>query len=181
MKMKLEYMPLSEMVRLPRNPKTHSLKHLGSSMGRFGFTAPPTIDERTGTLVAGHGRIDALKKIRDEGGEPPDRITVNKKGEWMVPIIRGVEFADDREAEAYAIADNRLTEVGGWDFGQLSAIMQDLAAEGDGSLEGLGFEDLELKKLLGMQEDGVSDGKDPEETVISKLIECPSCGHEFLK
>jgi len=92
-----------------------------------------------------------------------------------------VSFESEREAEAYAIADNHLTEVGGWDYMRLASIVQDLAAEGDGSLEGLGYEDYELKKMLGLlEEQGRAEGVDPEERK-SNVIECPACGHKFAK
>ena len=176
--MRLEYMPLGEVVRLPRNPKMHDLDHLGASMNRFGFVAPPTIDENSGVLVAGHGRLDMLDKLKADGEDPPDRIHRRDDGEWMIPVVRGVAFESEREAEAYAIADNRLTEVGGWDHQQLASIVADLAAEGDGSLEGLGFDDSELKRLLGLQDDGDDSGFDPEAGL--KTCECPSCGHTFV-
>ncbi len=176
--MRLEYMALSEVMRLPRNPKMHDLPHLQASMGRFGFVAPPTLDENSGILAAGHGRLEVLEKMRDEGDDPPARVHARDDGEWMVPVVRGIAFGSERELEAYAIADNRLTEIGGWDYKQLAAIVSDLAAEGEGNLDGLGYEELELKRLLGISEEGDPAGFDPEERI--KIVTCPQCDHEFV-
>ena len=57
-----EYLPISELKPAARNPKRQAQGELSKSIGRFGFTEPVVLDERTGRLVAGHGRIDALKE-----------------------------------------------------------------------------------------------------------------------
>jgi hypothetical protein len=62
-----------------------------------------------------------------------------------VPVVRGVNLPDE-EAEAYAIADNRLVELGGWDDETPAEVLSDLAAsEG---LEGVGFDEDDLDELL---------------------------------
>ena len=63
------------------NPKEHDLRALNDSIERFGFVDAGTIDERTGKLVAGHGRKAALLALRDAGSEPPEGITI-KAGSW---------------------------------------------------------------------------------------------------
>ena len=55
---RIEYLPLSAMVRWPRNPKGHDLGELHGMIARFGYVMPMLIDEGTGRLVAGHGRLD---------------------------------------------------------------------------------------------------------------------------
>ncbi len=71
--MRIEYMALSELLRTERNPKKHDLPSLRASMLRWGFTQPLAIDERTGKLVEGHGRIEVLQEIQKAGGKPPLR------------------------------------------------------------------------------------------------------------
>ena len=141
-RIRVEYEPLSELRRAPRNPKLHRLDLLDASMKRWGFTSPLLKDERTGLLVAGHGRLDELEVLRATGAEPPGRILVGENGEWMVPIIRGVGFKDEREAEAYLLADNRTSELGGWDDAGVTALLRDLAqeaVEGADPMLGVGF------------------------------------------
>ncbi len=73
------------------NPRTHSkkqIRQIADSIERFGFTNPVLID-RTGGIVAGHGRIEAAKLL----------------GIVKVPTIR-VEDMTEAEIRAYVIADN---------------------------------------------------------------------------
>ena len=137
--LRVEYLPLSLLKPAKRNPKKHQLQTVLESMGRFGYVAPMILDERTGRLVAGHGRLDSLRKAKGEGKEPPGRIR-KSKGDWLVPVVRGVRFDSEREAEAYLLADNQTTMLGGWDDEGLKQILEELAA--DSTLVGTGFEDL---------------------------------------
>jgi len=151
---RVEYMDLAAIVRAPRNPKAHDLAALGASLDRFGFVAPLLVNERTGRLVAGGGRLDALQQRKAAGGPAPARIRVEGDA-WLVPVLRGVSFETDADAEAYLIADNRLSEVGGWDDAGLAAMLADLAAQ-DG-LAGTGYDQDDIDDLLR--------GLAPEETV----------------
>lgn len=143
---RIEYMPLSQLVRAPRNPKEHDLGAIAASVKRFGYVAAIVLDEGTGRLVAGHGRLDALQAMKAQGQPAPDRVRV-QDGEWLVPVQRGVTFADPDEAEAYLVADNRTVELGGWDEGILTELLSDLAAQK--RLEGTGFDEDDLDALLG--------------------------------
>ena len=58
---KVEYISLDELEQWPRNPKQHNLSGIEKSLKRFGFNSPLVIDERTGRLVAGHGRLKTLR------------------------------------------------------------------------------------------------------------------------
>lgn len=144
---RLEYVLLDDLLGWERNPKDHDLPSIKTSMKRFGFTAPVMLDERTGRLVAGHGRLDSLKELRQAGEAPPLRVVV-RDGKWFVPVIRGIYFNSDAEVEAYLIADNQLTIAGGWDTARLGAIMQDLEKLGEGAFDGLGFDQSEIDAIL---------------------------------
>jgi hypothetical protein len=72
-----------------------------------------------------------------EGREPPDHVRV-ENGDWLVPVTL-VQFADDREAEAYALADLQTTILGGWDDSELQTIVRELEAQD--LLAGTRFED----------------------------------------
>lgn len=67
----IEYMGLGEIPPAERNPKAHALGLLILSIGRFGFCEPALLDERTGRLIGGHGRLEAVRAInawREGGG-----------------------------------------------------------------------------------------------------------------
>ena len=107
------YIDLDEIIEADNNPKDHDLGVIYQSINRFGFTNPIMLNEATGKLLAGHGRLQALKLIKDANEPVPDRI-VEEDGRWMVPVIKGINIDNPAEAQAYLLADNRLTELGGW-------------------------------------------------------------------
>ena len=143
MDIQVEYLPLSEIVGADNNPKDHDIGQIYQSIKRFGFTQPIMMNENTGKLLAGHGRLQTLQQMKQGGEKVPARIK-EKDGEWLVPVLKGIAFEDDMEAQAYLIADNRLTELGGWNTGELVDTLQELV-EGGLSLDGVGydFDDLE--------------------------------------
>jgi hypothetical protein len=180
-KLRIEYLPLDKLVEAPRNPKQHSLEEIKASMRRFGFVAVPAINETTGRLVAGHGRKEALVEMQAAGEPPPQRIRVKNKA-WLVPVLRGVAFATDAEAEAYLLADNRLTEIGGNDEAVLAQILADLK-EHVGGLQGVGYNDEDVARILKSADPSSVEfpefGEDAANDV--QYQECPACGHKFPK
>lgn len=141
----VDYLPLEKVSPALRNPKAHADEDLEKSVQRFGFTEPLMMDERTGRLVAGHGRLAALQRLKAKGAQPPPGVH-EKAGVWLVPIIRGWASRNDREAEAYLVASNQLTVAGGWNTGELAQLLKELHAAN--ALEGVGFDSDELSKLL---------------------------------
>lgn len=173
---RLEYVPLEELHPAKRNPKRHADEAIQASIQRFGFVAPVILNEKTGRLVAGHGRLAALRSLQANGEDPPARIKVDGD-RWLVPVVRGVGFRNRREAEGYLLADNQLTIVGRWDDGQLADILSDQL-----DLDGLGWDEGEVKALLDVPDfEPDDDGeKALDQTTFERpTIECPKCGHEW--
>jgi len=153
----IEYLPLDALEPSEKNPKLHSISQLQASVDRFGFVAPAIRDERTGRLVVGHGRISVLKQAKQEGFPPPSGIQV-KDGDWLVPVVVGWASRDDEEAAAYLIADNRLSETGGWDEDLLASMLAEI------DLTGIGYSTDDLEDLLFASElPPVMDGNSPDE------------------
>jgi hypothetical protein len=116
----------------PRNAKGHDLAFLGDAFAVNGFAEFPIVDEITGKLVAGHGRVEKLVKMRDAGEKPPERVVV-KDGKWLVPTIRGIRFPAPGK---HVLASNRGVELGGWDNALLAAALTSLGRD---DLVGTGF------------------------------------------
>jgi hypothetical protein len=133
----------------------HDIEALAASIRRHGFVEPVVRDERTGKLVAGHGRDETLEMMKRAGEPPPKRIKVREDGEWMVPCLTGISFEDESTAEAYIIGSNRLVELGGWDEEALQAI---ITTDGFDAL-GTGLS-LEMPDVMGTLELDTS-GLDP--------------------
>lgn len=122
------YKPLSQLVRWDTNPKLHDLIAIKASLRRWGFVLPLVEDSVSGKLVAGHGRLQALEEMRQAGEDAPARVRV-EGAEWLVPVLSGVGFSSEQEAEAYLVADNRLVELGGWETKQLTEMLRDLQSQ----------------------------------------------------
>jgi hypothetical protein len=148
METSIQYLPADSLQAWSRNPKKHDKKAMVKSLERFGFTAPVLLDETTGRIIAGHGRVEAVLELKASGKPAPLRIRVDGDS-WFVPVVRGLSFASEAEAEAYLVADNRLTEIGGWDDDMLMAMLSDIqVSAGDEAFAGTGFTDREVENLM---------------------------------
>ncbi len=147
---RVEYMPIADIEPAARNPKKHASKEIAASIDRFGVAELPLLDERTGRLVAGHGRLEDLITRRRDGEPPPAGIKVGPGGaaDWLVPVIRGWASESDEAAEAYLVASNQLTVLGGWDDEGLADLLSDLRDQDTALLELTGFTDADLDALL---------------------------------
>lgn len=97
---RIEMMRTSDLKPNPKNPRTHSDKQIqlvASSISRFGFIIPIIIDDQS-RIAAGHARWLAAKLL----------------GLAEVPAIK-VSFLSETDRRAFALAENRLAELGGWD------------------------------------------------------------------
>ncbi len=94
-----------------QNARTHSkrqIKQIAESISVFGFTNPVLVD-RNKRIIAGHGRVDAAKRL----------------GMVEVPTIC-LETLSEDQIRAYVLADNRLAEKAGWDESILAIELQHL-------------------------------------------------------
>jgi hypothetical protein len=182
----LDYVPLDSIQTADRNPKGHEHVALRSSFDRFGFVEPMVRDDRTGRLVAGHGRLAELRQARARDPLTPPSGVVLEDGQWHVPIITGWSSSDDAEAEAYLIAANRLVELGGWDDATLTDALMSLADAGEEMLAGVGYsyEDAlgMLSKQLGDETDGGDDDTSPklEGLTYRVIVDCDGEEHQAM-
>ena len=143
----VEYVPLGTVKGAANNPKLHADSELDASIGRFGYVEPMVQDDRTGVLVAGHGRLQALIRAVAAGEGAPEGVKVDEDGQWLVPVLRGWASTSDAEAEAYLVGSNELTMMGGWDQDALTATLARIAEE-TSNLAGTGFDEAQLQGLL---------------------------------
>lgn len=181
---RIEYVRIDEVARWPRNAKKHDKAGIRASLNRFGWIDPVIEDARSGRLVAGHGRLEVALEMRAEGAAAPKAVRVNPKdGMWLIPVLRGLEFENDHEAEAYLLASNRLVEVGGYDEDVLREILADHRAD----LDGTGFSADEVTAMLADLSADAPAARDvvPPEDFREVSIDvttdycCPKCGYEW--
>ena len=128
----IEYWPLAQLKPYARNAKTHDANQvakIAASMAEFGWTVPVLV-AADGELIAGHGRILAAAHL----------------GLAEVPVIV-LGHLTEAQRRAYRIADNKLTELGGWDDALLLQELQALLAQ-DFDLGLIGIPEDELDALL---------------------------------
>lgn len=196
---RVDYMRLSDVHPAGRNPKQHDGPTIRASLARFGIADLPVIDERTGRLVSGHGRLDQLNHLATltpaeledvigRAGLPSGVRADPVTGEWLVPVVRGWASADDMEAEAYLVTANSTTMFGGWDEALLADVLTDLDADLR-ELTGYGSE--ELSTLIanvgagGGAISGAPPDREPPEDFpeydesIPTAHTCPACGYQW--
>lgn len=122
----VDHIPLEDIVEADRNPKAHDTVGINRSLAHHGIAELPLLDDRTGKLIAGHGRLHQLQEMRADGQSPPAGVQVAEDGTWLMPVIRGWASRSDDDAAAYLIASNRLTERGGWDTYELTEMLAEL-------------------------------------------------------
>jgi DNA modification methylase len=126
----IEQLPLSALKPNPKNARTHSAKQIeqiATSIRRFGWVVPVVVDEHD-RIVAGHGRYAAARKLQLD----------------MVPAIR-VAFLTDEDRRAFALAENRIAELSGWDSALLSEELNALFESGyELELTGFSLADLDF-------------------------------------
>jgi hypothetical protein len=167
----------------PRNVKGHDVDSLQEAMAEFGFTDPIELDERTGLLAAGHGRVDVLAEALARGFAPPEGVVEERLPDggrrWLAPVIRGWESRDDTDAERYMAVANRLTEAGGWDAPALADMLNRQLAEGHGLPPG--FDQPYLDGLLAdlTPPDFQPTGEQDQPRLDRKfLLICANCGSQ---
>jgi len=123
------WIPLADVRKWDKNPRKNdaAIPKVAASIRRFGVVSAPVVWTSKGRLVAGHTRVAAMELILSTDpdfvpmGAPPG----TRPG--LVPI-RFHEFASEKEATAYAIADNRLGELAQWDTEKLPELLGTLDA-----------------------------------------------------
>ena len=172
--MQIEEVRIDEISNHRSNPKIHpdnQIRLLQKSIKKFGYTNP-VILLADGTILAGHARVKAAIAM----------------GQDTIPAIR-TKLAG-KEADAYLVADNRLTEIAQYNRDVLSELLSDLP---DDLAELTGFDSVQVEALLAGEDipdiekfvsDSIPDFQPIPEDEVPRLDEkkkavCPECGHEF--
>lgn len=112
--LEIRFVPLSQVVLWDDNPKQHDIGSIIDSIMQSGFRDPPAWDETLQGLIEGNGRTQALREMKECGMETPKGITVNESnGEWMIPVLYGLDAETKSSAVKYAIDHNNITLMGG--------------------------------------------------------------------
>jgi DNA modification methylase len=148
---KIELLPLEDLLPYARNSRTHTpeqVNQIAASMREFGWTNPCLVRGSPPTLLAGHARVMAGRKL----------------GAQHAPCIR-LDDLTDAQAKALVIADNKLAANAGWDEKLLAVEFDDIVASGF-ALELTGFdagEVRDVRKRVGKDEPTAPKGQAGED------------------
>ncbi len=157
----IKLVAIKELVLNPKNRNKHPDTQIEALCKQFsyqGIRQPIVVSNRTGQVVAGHGRIIAAKKLK-----MPD-----------LPVSYQ-DFDDEAQEWAYGIADNATQQQSLLDFEGINLDLPDFGTDFDIDL--LGIENF----VLDPSEINVSDFQEPaskNDPVLkdSYTQKCPNCG-----
>jgi DNA modification methylase len=158
--LKIQWLLITSLTPDPANPRRHNLHQItriAESIKAFGFIVPILID-RDNKVLAGHGRLLAAQRL----------------GLSKAPTIR-LERLTPAQAKAFAIADNRLTEIATWDDRLLGEQLRELSElDLDFSLEVTGFSIPEIDLRIEQAAPGsVRTGSDPDDELPNPADDPP--------
>ncbi|MGD1073927.1 MAG: ParB/Srx family N-terminal domain-containing protein [Bryobacteraceae bacterium] len=162
----VERWPIDRLIPRVNNPRTHSreqVARIAASIEAFGWTNPVLVDGDDG-ILAGHARVLAARRL----------------GMKEIPVIV-LRHLSEAQRRALVIADNQLAIAGaGWDEDLLRSELAILHEE-DYPLDLVGFDDIELQRLLEAQDaaQGLADEDavpEVQEVVISRPGDPPCSG-----
>jgi ParB-like chromosome segregation protein Spo0J len=163
LKWKVETRKLSELKAYEKNPRRITEKGLNDlikSLELFGL-AEPIVVNLDNTIIGGHARVQALKRIKGKARTTkvdvyvPDRLlTEDELRELLVRLNKNV--------------------AGSWDFDMLANDYEPR------DLISWGFDQEQLGISDGPQNDEPGDSESQEDKPVKpQIIHCPNCDHQF--
>ena len=128
-----ELVDVVNLIPNPRNPNKHGDKQvalLAKIIRHQGWRAPVVVSNRSGFIVAGHGRLEAAKLLNVQ----------------TVPVNRQ-DFATEADEWAHLVADNRIAELAETDGELLKDLLLELDT-GAFDMDLIGFDHAALEELM---------------------------------
>jgi len=189
---KIELVAIESLTLDPVNARKHSSKNLESikaSLREFGQQKPIVVGP-DGVVIAGNGTLEAAKSLG-----------------WKNIIIARTDLTGKRAA-AFAIADNRTSELADWDEKQLAETLRAIADDQSSMATGFSADDFSalverlkydsmmmtggnsffdtVESLDALDDDDAPIPEIPDEDGNTNIISgseeehtCPKCGHKF--
>ena len=169
--MEILFWPIDRFVFYVRNPRKNdaAVDRMCSSIREFGFKIP-CLARSDGTLVDGHLRIKAARKL---GSWPGGDVT-------CIPVILCDEWTD-AQVKAFRLMVNRSVTWADWDEELLALELQELS-EADFDLSLTGFNPGEIDGLLAIPDEERANATPPlPENPVSRPGDLWTCGpHRVL-
>src|ERR1700722_13385678 len=156
----ISFIAIADLIPAPHNARKHSraqVRAIARSIEAFGFNAPVLIDKNR-QIVAGHGRYEASKLLE---------LT-------QVPVIF-LDHLSETQAQAYMLADNKLTDRSTWDDAKVAVQLKQLSELVlDFDIEAVGFELPEIDlRIQSLDDPDTSDNADEFDTATGPAVSVP--------
>lgn len=153
---KIELLATTSLIPNPCNARTHSdrqIRQIAASIERFGWLVPIIIDD-AGMIAAGHGRWQAAQQL----------------GQEEVPVIRA-RFLSDADRRAFALAENRIADLSGWDESLLAEELTSLFDDGyEIEITGFSAADLDFSvETVAQEPEAVPEHPAPSPAPVTRL------------
>lgn len=159
-----DLLPLAVSVKklrhLDRNPRKGDVAAVMKSYKRFG-QRKPIVARRDGTVIAGNHQLAAARKLG-----------------WTQIAVVWVDD-DDTTATAYALADNRVGDLGTYDRDTLAELLAEVHAADENLLADTGYSETDLTQLLESRKVNAPDEFPAFGDDIATEHRCPKCGYEW--
>ena len=144
-KTKIQWRPIDDVHPYQNNPRNNddAVEYVANSLREFGWQQPIVVDT-DGTIIAGHTRLKAAKRL----------------GMEKVPVVVADNLTP-AQVNAYRLADNKVAEAATWDMEALSVELDGLEVDFD-----MGQFNFRLEKF----EPSFDDTKDEQKTDSSVTV-----------
>jgi hypothetical protein len=150
----------------PKNPNNHpadQIERLAKVIEYQGQRHPLIISKRSGFLVVGHGRLEAIKKLG-----------------WEKIAVSYQDFENEAQEYSFVVSDNAIASWSELDLSAINNEMLDLGPDFDIDL--LGIKDFSIDPIDKYAMDDYSEKNkeiDTDNFGNDLQHQCPKCGFEF--
>lgn len=147
------------LVENPKNPNKHGdkqIKMLSKIIDYQGQRLPIVVSKRSGFIVAGHGRLQAIKKLG-----------------WEKCAVSYQDFDNEAQEFAHMVADNKIAELAEHDDNLMIEGIKDLDLD---DFELLGLDNFNIEQVKEVKNTSAELDLDSFDNFDHQ---CPKCGFEW--
>lgn len=154
--------PVASLALLPGNPRRGDVDAVAGSLARFGQRKPIVVRASDRVIIAGNHTFQAAQRL---GWEEIAAVLVDD---------------DDATAQAYALADNRTAELGGYDDELLLELIRSVGVEDPDLLADTGWSEDAIAELVDRIDPGLPDAPPSDEAPEPPDVPFSSVGQVWL-
>lgn len=164
MMLEFETWPIDRLVGYARNPRKndHAVDDVAAAIREFGFRVP-VVAKSDGTVVDGHLRLKAAKKL----------------GLTEIPVVLADDMTD-AQIKAFRLSVNKVAEFADWDIDLLKLEFTDLQdMKFDLTLTGFNLDEITNVFFEPEFAPGTEGDQGKLDELTPKIVNCPHCGQDF--